>query len=259
VRRMATKMDHRASRSVQGTAIALALLCAAGPARAQAPAPPPQTARTPDVPEAVVGPETPETPAPPATPEGPAQAPEVAPVPEPPSEAVPEATAPPEPPPPVVSEPPQPPAPVLPPPGPSPEDAARGNRLRTTGVGFMAAGGVFAATGFVLTLAFTLKSKSALRDQYASEEELQHLDCSRMSDPSQACDALAADLQGGKDKVRRFDRGATIGGALLIGGIGVVALGGILYRLGIKKLRPITTARLRLNPAYGGMVLSGQF
>ncbi len=235
--------------------MALALVCAVGPARAQGPAAPPQTTRAPDVPEAVVGPESPE---PPASPEGPAEGPEAAPVPEAPS-AVPEATAPPEPPPPVVSEPPRPPAPELPPPGPSPEDAARGTRMRTTGVGFMAAGGVLAAAGFVLTLAFTLKSKSALRDQYALEEELQHRDCSRMIDPSQQCEALAADLQGGKDRVHRFDRGATVGGAVLIGGIGVIAVGGILYRLGIKKLRPITTARLRLQPAYGGMVLSGQF
>ena len=123
----------------------------------------------------------------------------------------------------------------------------------------MIAGGVVAAIGFGLAIGFTLKSKSLRRDGYALAEESERLDCSRMVDVSSECKALSDRITDTADQGNRANRNSVIGGLALAGGVAIVAIGGILYNVGVRKLRPVNSARLRVSPAWGGLVLSGRF
>jgi hypothetical protein len=113
---------------------------------------------------------------------------------------------------------------------PSPEDRAKGKTMRKAGIGVIATGGVLAAGGLGMTLAFTI-----------------------LGDASQnAEDPVLEDIE-------RHNTMAQVGGILLASGIAVVAIGGIVFARSKKKLEPQPTARVRVAPALGGLVLSGQF
>lgn len=110
---------------------------------------------------------------------------------------------------------------------PTPEERAKGNSMRKAGIGLIATGGVVAAGGLGVTLAFTILGDAS---QNAEEPVLE-------------------DIEG-------HNAMAQVGGILLASGIAIVAVGGIILSRGKKKLEPQpTTARVRVTPALGGLVM----
>lgn len=231
---------RRAARpGLMAVAMCTALSLAATQARAQTPAPAPLAPEpASDVPE------PPEL-APPPEPEPP---PEPAPPPEP--ELPPEPAPPPEP---VVGPAPAP----APEPLPGPQDPVRGQRLRVAGIGTMAAGGVISAVGFALTLAFTVQGRKRNDERIAAEDDRQLQDCSRMT--STSCTALTARIDDLGDQIDRANRNTQIAGATMLTGFAVLAVGGLVYRIGVRKLQPPALGRVKLSPSLGGVVLSGRF
>ncbi|MFO7562944.1 MAG: hypothetical protein R6X02_09910 [Enhygromyxa sp.] len=113
---------------------------------------------------------------------------------------------------------------------PTPEERARGQTMRRAGIGIMGAGGVIAVTGFGLTIAYTVigDRREAVADPVLAE-------------------------------VEQADKVAQVGGILLASGIAAATIGGIIYTRGQRQLEPRPLARLRVSPAFGGLVVSGQF
>lgn len=231
----------------------------ATPAAAATPAPaatPPAPAaptvdhtRSPDAPLSVEGPD----------PAGPATAPSTAPAgPQPP-----ETLATPEPPP-LPSEPPPPEPVVGPTPPPTPpsqipvaHDTTRGNQLRVAGIGTMAGGGVVSLLGFALTLAGTIQGRKRHDELAGAEDERQRQDCSRTT--SKSCTQLATQIDDLNDKLTSSNKLTQIGGFTMLTGFVVIAAGGLVYRIGIRKLQPPAMSRIKLTPSIGGLVLSGRF
>jgi outer membrane biosynthesis protein TonB len=146
----------------------------------------------------------------------------------PPPPALPKPEPPPEPEPVVEPEP----EPVEPPvEGPKVLDPAHLAKIaaqRKAGIGVMAAGGAVALAGFGMTLTFTILGDKA-----------QDMDEPVMAD------------------IEKNDSMARVGGILLASGVALVAVGGILFANANKKAEQM--ARIRVLPAFGGVVLSGRF
>jgi hypothetical protein len=113
---------------------------------------------------------------------------------------------------------------------PTPEERARGQVLRKTGTGLLITGGVAAASGLGLTIAFTVigDRRQGLSDPVLEDVEQAH-------------------------------RVAQVGGILLASGLAIVAVGGFIFARGKNKMEPQPIARIRVTPAFGGLVVSGQF
>lgn len=154
-----------------------------------------------------------------------------------------------------------PPADVAPAPAPAPMapvDVDKAKGLRKAGVGTMAAGGVLALGGFVATLAFTLRGNKLEQDLITAEGNYQIDNCS--STDSSKCDGLKADRDQIRDGILGADRNARITGGVLAGGLLITAIGGIIYRVGMKRLSNAdNVSRVRVSPSFGGLTISGRF
>jgi hypothetical protein len=128
----------------------------------------------------------------------------------------------------------QPPAPGVEGPTPPEPSEARANSrsriLRRTGTGVMTTGGVIAASGLGVTIAFTV-----IGDQRSNAD-----------DPV-------------LEQVEQANRVAQIGGILLASGLALIAIGGIVYTRAHSAKRERPVARLRMAPTAGGVIVSGQF
>lgn len=246
-------------RTLQVAATVTAFLCAQAPAFAQ-PAPTATPAPT-TSPAPTEAPAPTESPAPAEgdpgawNPQG-DQPVEAAPAePAAPAEAAPPAE--PEPPaePPVAAPGPEP-APAAPAPTP-PADTRKAKELRNAGIGTMIAGGVVSLVGFGMTIGYTVKGTGYEKELITAEDNYQKDDCSRK--PSSKCDDLEAkrdDIRNGIEKTNDMTR---ISGGLLAGGLLVIAVGGILYRIGVKRMTNADIARVRISPTIGGLSISGRF
>jgi hypothetical protein len=171
------------------------------------------------------------------------------PAPEPPPMPPPE--PPPGPPPAPPPAPPPSPVPPAPPPDPIPdpipepiEPPAEGPRVdheppakihtqRKAGLGVMLGGGAVATVGLGITAAFTI-----LGDQKQGSDE-----------PMLA-------------EVEKANSTATVGGLILASGVAIVAIGGVVFANANRKAekhRIESMARVRVTPAFGGLVVSGRF
>lgn len=244
-------------RGLQVAATATALLFAQAPAFAQpaGPAPAPTTSPAPEpAPEAPPAEPAPEAAEPEPAPEPPGElgawepgAPQPEPEPAPAPQAEPE----PEPEPAAA-------APIGPEPPPAaPVDAAGAQRLRTSGVGTMIAGGVISLVGFGMTLGLTVRGNKLERDLVGAEEAYQIDDCSRVA--SAECDRLTRERDDIRDGILKADRLTAISGGILAGGLLVTAIGGIIYRVGVRRLTDAHVARVRVSPSFGGLSISGSF
>jgi hypothetical protein len=181
----------------------------------------------------------------------------MAPEPMPPTEpglTTPPGPTPPYPPPVDTMGPTPPPTPSAPP---GPVDPEGGKRLRNAGIGTMAGGGVIAALGFGLTLAFTIQGRKRHDELVLVEDERQRKDCSRQG--SKTCTALAAQIADLGKQMDSANKNGQVGGALMLTGFVVLAVGGLVYRMGIRKLQPPSLGRVKISPSLGGVVLSGRF
>lgn len=266
-------------RCLQIAATATALLVAQAPAFAQAP-PAPTSPAPPSPPPAAPtaspgpapappgpGPTSP-APAPVTSPAPPAPAPEPAPSPDPgawnPTGEPPpvEAAPPTEPAPPAEPAPPEPetaaPPPASPPPPAlTPADTAQAQKMRNAGAGTMIAGGIVTLAGFAVTLGFTLRGNKLEKDLVGAEDAYQLGDCSRVT--SGDCPSLTANRDEIRQGILDADRMTAVGGGILAGGILVTAIGGIIYRVGVRRLTNADVARVRVSPTFGGLSISGRF
>ncbi len=240
--------------AVRATAAALAIFFATAQAAASAPAPegpaPAPAAAPESAPAPAPAPEGAATPAPdsaaptaaePAPVAEPAQAPEAAPAPE---DAPPEAAPAPE-------------GPELeegPPPPISPKERAKANKLRKAGGVMMGTGGVLGAVGLVLTIGYTVRGTGYENELIAAQERYTDEECSRVN--KERCPLLAANVSGIEGKIESADQATRIGGLVFLGGVAVTAVGGVLYRLGTKRLKH---SEFVLAPTVGGAVISGRF
>jgi hypothetical protein len=154
-----------------------------------------------------------------------------------------------------TAETPAPPPAVEPPP--APVDTVKANKLRRAGSGVMITGGAIALAGFAMTLAFTLRGNKFEKDLITVEGNYSSEDCSRGG--GSQCDALTAQRQETRDGIANSDRYTKISGGILAAGILVAAIGGIVYRRGMKQLGTANISRLRVSPTFGGLSLSGRF
>jgi hypothetical protein len=192
-----------------------------------------------------------------------------------------------EPPPGDVSAPPPPTEPVAPPPEPTPppvaetvtpapapatdgnllvKDEAQANALRKKGIAVMVAGGVITVAGLATSVAFTIRGRQFESLLLTAEEDYNVRNCAyknvKEGDP---CDQLAGRVNGHNERIDFADRATKAAGAAMAAGVLVTVAGGIIYRLGIKKLKSgdIASRRFQMQPAigrsYGGFVLQGRF
>jgi hypothetical protein len=147
--------------------------------------------------------------------------------------------------------------PPTPEPLPGPQDPVGGKKLRTAGIGTMIGGGVLAALGFGLTLAFTIQGRKRHDELALAEDDRQRKDCSRM--PSKSCTALATQITDLGNQIDSANKNGQIGGAAMLSGFVVLAVGGLIYRIGVRKLQPPALGRINVSPSLGGVVLSGRF
>jgi hypothetical protein len=93
-----------------------------------------------------------------------------------------------------------------------------------------AVGGVLTATGLGITAAFTALGDAAQNAEEPVTEE-----------------------------VERNDAMARVGGILIASGAALVAVGGYIFVNAERKAKEGAVARVRVAPALGGLVVSGQF
>ena len=77
------------------------------------------------------------------------------------------------------------------------------------------------------------------------------------------CEKLGQQRARNREGIEFGDRATRAAGAAIAAGVVVTVIGGIIYRLGINKLRSGDIARMRVQPAFGrnfnGLVLTGRF
>lgn len=300
---MATDITTRASTRGRGlqTAAALTVFFFTTTALAQTPAPapvpptapPPVAAPTTTAPKAATPPKTtPPTPPKSTPPSAPSTAPagpddralgdEI-----PTSiEAPPAGEAPPptdvasEPPPPEVpaeTPPPPPPETVGPPPPPTPplggpqsdsitvKDQEAANDMRRKGLGIMIAGGVVTVAGAVTSIAFTVRGTQYEGLLIETEEAYNRANCSGKATikPGGTCEQLSNQVDKNRASIDFDDRATRVAGAAIAAGVLITVAGGIIYRLGVNKLKAGNFARVKMAPAigrnFGGLMLTGRF
>ena len=199
----------------------------------------------------------------PATPDATA-APDAPPAPEPQPDVAPPAT--PEPPPTPETATPQPPPPnanfgtdLL------VKDEAQAKDLRRRGAAIMITGGVVTLAGVASSIAFTIRGTQFENLLVGTQEEYNRADCSSKVNVKMGskCDQLSNRQSSQRDSIEFSDRATRAAGAAIAAGVIVTVVGGIVYRLGVKKLRATDMARVRMTPAvgrnFGGLFLTGRF
>ena len=288
---MATDIQTACTRGRRGLQTAAALTVfffGAAQASAQVPAPPaPASSASPGAPAPTPTRATPPTPAKPVpTPDARTLGDEI-----PQSvEAPPSADPPPTEPPPVptdVAVPP--PVPATPPPGPmivpdpvvapppTPpgpanndgsllvKDQQQAQDLRRKGLGVMVTGGVITLVGAATSIAFTIRGTQYERLLVETQEEYNRSNCSGRVEIAvdSKCDLLGKQRARNTEGVEFGDRATRAAGAAIAAGVVVTVVGGIIYRLGVNKLRSGNVARVQMQPAFGrnfnGVVLTGRF
>lgn len=175
-------------------------------------------------------------------------------------------------PPPEPTPPPPTPETVTPPPAPASDDnllvkdEAQANSLRKKGIAVMVAGGVITIAGLATSVAFTIRGRQYESLLLTAEEDYNVRNCAyknvKEGDP---CDQLAGRVNGHNERIDFADRATRAAGAAMAAGVLVTVAGGIIYRLGIKKLKSgdIASRRFQMQPAisrsFGGIILQGRF
>jgi predicted HicB family RNase H-like nuclease len=129
----------------------------------------------------------------------------------------------------------------------------------------MITGGVVTLAGLATTIAFTIRGQQFERLLTAAQEDYYDENCSYKLMPSKEskCGQLAARIDGHRQTVDFDDRATRAAGAAMAAGVIVLVAGGIIYRLGIKKLKSGEIARVQVSPnvnrSFAGLSLIGRF
>ncbi len=145
------------------------------------------------------------------------------------------------------------------------KDEAQANDLRRKGIGLMVAGGVVTLAGAITSIAFTVRGTQYEGLLLETAEEYNRTNCSSKISIKEGskCDLLGKQVAKNTEGIEFDDRATRAAGAAIAAGVVITVVGGIVYRLGIKKLRSGDVARVRMQPAFGrnfnGLVLTGRF
>jgi len=154
------------------------------------------------------------------------------------------------------------------PPTPDPARAVDpGKKLRLAGVGLMGGGGAFLVLGGILGGVFAAKG-SRLSEQlngasglYSQQTDMNCPATMQAGEPG-GCQKLRDDVETTRDDGQKANTASVVSFAV-VGGVGALLLiGGIVsYSLGKKRTSEwqAETARVRVAPTFGGLVLEGRF
>ena len=146
------------------------------------------------------------------------------------------------------------------------KDEAQANQLRKKGIAVLVTGGIITVAGLATSLAFTFRGTQYEGLLKTAQEDYNVRNCAyknvKEGDP---CDQLAGRVNGHNERIDFADRATRAAGAAMAAGVLVTVAGGIIYRLGIKKLKSgdIASRRFQMQPAisrsFGGIILQGRF
>ncbi|WP_293275824.1 hypothetical protein [Nannocystis sp.] len=172
-------------------------------------------------------------------------------------------------------EPPPPPETVAPAPAPAPaqlgdgnlvvKDEEQANELRRKGIGVMIVGSVITLAGAATSIGFTIRGTQYENLLLDATENYNRSNCSGklMIAEGSKCDQINGQISKNTDKIEFSDRATRVAGAAIASGVVITVVGGIIYRLGINKLRSGNIARVKMQPTlgrgFGGLVLTGHF
>ncbi len=145
------------------------------------------------------------------------------------------------------------------------KDEAQAKELRRKGAAIMITGGVVTIAGAITSIAFTIRGKQFDSLLIGSEEEYNRADCSSKVNVKEGskCDLLSKRIASQNESIEFDDRATRAAGAAIAVGVVVTVVGGIIYRLGVKKLRGGELSRVQMQPAmgrnFGGLMLTGRF
>lgn len=147
------------------------------------------------------------------------------------------------------------------------KDEAQANSLRRKGVAIMVAGGIVTLAGLASSIAFTIRGTQYEGLLLNAEEDYnkykKHGCAYEAMREGSACDQLTKRISSHNETIDFNDRATKAAGAAIAAGVLVMVAGGIVYRLGIKKLKSGDIARMRLQPTIGrsfaGFSLQGRF
>ena len=145
------------------------------------------------------------------------------------------------------------------------KDAEQANELRRKGIGIMITGGVITLAGTITSIAFTVRGTEYEKLLLTTSEQYNVADCSSKVTikPNSKCDQLGKEIARDNAAIDFDDRATRVAGAAIASGVIVTVIGGIIYRLGIKKLRSGEIARVRMQPmlsrGFSGLALTGRF
>ena len=147
------------------------------------------------------------------------------------------------------------------------KDEAQANSLRKKGLAVMIGGGVITLAGLATQIAFTIRGTQYEGLLKTAQEDYNVRNCAYKVDVKEGspCDQLSGRINGHGEKIDFADRATKAAGAAIASGVLVMVAGGIIYRLGIKKLKSgdIASRRFQMQPtmsrSYGGFVLQARF
>lgn len=137
----------------------------------------------------------------------------------------------------------------------SKKDRAKGEKFRKIGKFTMLSGGVIGLAGMGVALGFTARGNLHQKELIFAKEQLTAQGCSR-TPGRQYCSEIVDNITNVEGKIDSDDKFARFGGIAMLTGILVIGGGGVLYHLGIKRLKH---SEFVLAPTLGGAVLSGRF
>ncbi len=147
------------------------------------------------------------------------------------------------------------------------KDEAQANQLRKKGIAVLVTGGIITIAGLATSIAFTIRGTQFEGLLQTAQEDYNVRNCAYKVDVKEGspCDQLSTRINGHQDKIDFSDRATKAAGAAIAAGVLVTVAGGIIYRLGIKKLKSgeLASRRFQMQPAigrnFGGLVLQGRF
>lgn len=147
------------------------------------------------------------------------------------------------------------------------KDEKQANELRKKGIAVLVTGGIITVAGLATSIAFTIRGTQFEGLLQTAQEDFNVRNCAYKVDVKEGspCDQLSGRINGHSEKIDFADRATKAAGAAMAAGVLVMVAGGIIYRLGIKKLKSgeLASRRLQMQPAigrnFGGLVLQGRF
>jgi hypothetical protein len=157
--------------------------------------------------------------------------------------------------------------PVEPEPVATPRGEDPGKKLRLAGLGMMGGGGALVVVGSIVGGVFAAKGGRLSEELngngglYTQQKAMGCADAMEPGEPA-GCADLRSDIESTRDAGEKSNRTSTISFAV-VGGLGALLLigGAVSFALGRKRTQDwkSETARVRVAPTFGGLMIHGRF